>query len=303
MAEWGKLRIRIEGVMPERALLRLRRAGVSLFGIKKKSKTELDCTVPKKEIEKVFAIYPKICYNVDGKSTYAVRVLGETGLAKPIAWAKHRLGFLLGALCFCIASLYVNTLVLGVEFVGSRVYAREAVAVLEEYGVRTFVPYKSGNEDLVCSKLLALRGVEFCSVKKFGLYLRVEMHLNDEMPVPIRAGAYKAQHTGVITELTVLRGTPVKNVGDSVVNGEVLIADYFTTVSGEKVRVDAVGRACIACVYESVIPVETEEEAFATAYLSAGIEESDVLTETRVTPTKNGFAVRLAYRAVESFNL
>lgn len=289
--------------MPERALLRLRREGIPLFGIKKKSKTELDCSVRKREIEKVFAIYPKVCYNMDGKSTYAVRVLGAVGLAKPIDWAKRRLGFLLGALGFCIGSLYVNTLVFGVEFVGSHVYAREAVAVLEEYGVRAWIPYKRGNEDLMCSKLLALRGVEFCSVQKSGLYIRVEMRLSDEMPVPVRAGAYKAVHTGVVTEITALRGTPLKNVGDSVKKGEILIADYFTTVSGETVRVDAVGRACIACVYEAVIPVETEEEAFASAYLSAGIGDSDTLTEKTVTPAKNGFAVRLVYRAVESFNL
>ena len=303
MAEWGKLRIRIEGVMPERALLRLRRAEISLFGIKKKSKTALDCSVPKKEIEKVFAIYPKVCYNIDGKSTYTVRVLGEVGIAKPLSWARRRTGFLLGALCFCIGSLYVNTLVLDVEFIGSSVYAREAQAVLEEYGARAFTPYKRGNEDLICSKLLALRGVEFCSVRKSGLYVRVEMRLSDEMPKPIRAGAYKAEHTGVVTEITAIRGTAVKTAGEEVKKGETLIEDYFTTGAGERVRVDVVGRACITCSYEAVIPVQTEEDAFATAYLSADIGDRDTLIEKSVLPVQNGFAVRLVYRAIESFNL
>lgn len=303
MRAFGKVRIRIEGIMPERALLRLRRAGIKLFGIRKKDKGAITLTVQKKELEKVFAIYPKTCYNIDGNSAYSVRVLGETGLLKCVTWAKRRAGFLLGALCFCIGSLYLDTLVMDVEFVGTNVYAREALAVLEENGIRAFAPYKRGKEDEVCSKLLTLRGVEFCSVKKSGLYVRVEMRIGEEMPVPIRVGAYVCQHTGTIRSVTALRGTLLKQAGERVQKGEKVIDNRFTTPSGITQEVDAVGRAVIDCVYEAVIETEDEERAFATAYLSAGIGEMDTLTETTVTPIQNGFAVKLCYTAVESFNL
>ena len=303
MGEWGKFRIRIEGIMPERALLRIRRAGIKLFSVRKASQTALDCTVYKKDLEKIFAIYPKVCYTISGHSAYCVRILGEVGILKYATWIKRRAVFLLGALGFCIGSLYVDTLVFDVEFVGTSVYARETLATLEECGVRMGLPYRRGKEDLISAKLLSLRGVEFCSVKKDGLYVCVEMRLSEEMPVPIRAGAYTAEHAGEILSITALRGTALKQAGESVQKGETLIADYFTATDGEKVRVDVVGRAVIACIYEAVVEAETEEEAFATAYLSADIGEKDTLIETSLSPMQNGFCVRLRYTAVESFNL
>ncbi len=303
MPTFGKVRIRIEGVMPERALLKLRRAEIQLFSIQKRDKTTLDCTAWQKDLVKIFAIYPKVCYNIDKHSTYTVRVLGERGALKYVRKAKCRAGFLLGALCFCIGSLYLDTLVLGVEFVGTSVYARETLEVLEKSGIRAFAPYKRGEEDGVCSKLLTLRGVEFCSVQKSGLYVRVEMRMGEEMPMPVRAGAYTSGHTGTLLAVTALSGTPVRAVGDHVQKGEILIEDCLVTPSGERIRADVVGRAVIDCVYEAIIEAEDETQAFASAYLSAGLGENDTLTERTVTAIGNGFAVRMRYTAVESFNL
>ncbi len=299
----GKVRIRIEGVMPERALLRLRRAEIKLFSVKKREKTAIEAIAWQKDLVKIFAIYPKVCYTIHTGSAYSVRVLGEVGVLKYFVWAKRRVGFLLGALCFAIGSLYTDTLVLGVELVGSNVYVRESLAVLEEHGIRVGLPYRKGKEDSVCSKLLSLRGVEFCSVQKSGLYVRVELRVSDEFPVPVRAGAYTVQHSGQILGMTVLSGTPLKTTGDTVQAGETLVGDYFVTPSGEQVKTEVVARAVIACTYEAIVEAEDEDCAFAVAYLLAGIGENDNLTEKSVTPANGGYAVKLSYTAVESFNL
>ena len=299
----GKIRIRIHGVMPERALLRIRRAGIELANIRKENANALLCSVAQKDLQKIFAIYPKMCYNSYGHSPYSVQTLGETGALKVWTWAKRRLGFVLGGLGFCVLSLGLNACVLDVQFVGSDVYARETLAVLESNGVRAFAPYERGKEDVICASLLRLPGVEFCSVKKAGLYLRVEIRINEERLLPVRAGAYKSAHSGTLLSITALRGTAVKSVGDTIEKGETLIEDYMLTPSGERTGVDVIARALIACEYQAVIETTDEESAFAAAYLTAGLGEDDTITGKEITPAQNGYAVRIWYTAAERFNL
>ena len=53
-------KILIEGLMPERALLRLRRVGIGVYNAKKIEKNQILFSVNKKDTEKVFAIYPTL---------------------------------------------------------------------------------------------------------------------------------------------------------------------------------------------------------------------------------------------------
>ena len=48
-------RLAIEGIMPERALLRLKRAGIDVFDVKKPQKNQILLSVKAKDCEKVFA--------------------------------------------------------------------------------------------------------------------------------------------------------------------------------------------------------------------------------------------------------
>ena len=57
----------VEGVQPEKALLRLQKAGIDVFHAKKIKKNQILFTVSKKDSEKVFAIYPKMWYNISRK--------------------------------------------------------------------------------------------------------------------------------------------------------------------------------------------------------------------------------------------
>ena len=76
---------------------------------------------------------------------------------------------------FVCVTAFANDFVFGVEFVGSKVYARETYQALEEYGIRIGKKYKGENVDLVCARLLSMDGVEFCSVKKKGMKLYVDV--------------------------------------------------------------------------------------------------------------------------------
>ena len=70
----------IEGMMPERALLRLKRAGIPVYDAKKCEKNQILFYVNRKDSEKVFAIYPKTWYNKAERGGYEVSSLGEKGV-------------------------------------------------------------------------------------------------------------------------------------------------------------------------------------------------------------------------------
>ena len=295
-------RFSIVGIMPERALLRIKRAGICVYNAKKIQKNQILFSVSKKDSEKVFAIYPNVCYNKNGTAPYTAKHIGSVGLGKYLAFAAQRTGFLLGALAFLGGTLYLDSFVFGVDFIGSAVYAREARATLKEFGITPFSRYQSGNEDLICSKLLSLDGVEFCSVKKNGLRVRVEMRLGEYGTRKLQSGNLYAAHTGEVVAITALRGTPLKAKGDSVQAGEPLVGGWFTKGEGEQVRIEPIARASIACAYEAEIDADSQEKAFATAYLALALDENATVQKTQITQMETGFLVRIEYIAIESIN-
>ena len=290
--------IQIEGIMPERALLRLKRAKIPLYDIEKLQKNQLRLRVRRKDLYKIFSIYPK-----EGK-VYTLSKVEGVGLAKLVDFCKNRIGLCLGALAFCILTLAADTFVFGVDFVGTDVYARETMQALEENGVKLFAPYKAGREDKITAKLLSLDFVEFCSVQKVGGRIRVETRISPFTPSVLSKGIMQAKHTGEIVAITVFRGTALKKIGDTVQRGEGLIGNWFCVEDGGQVCVEPIARVKIACVYEEEhLGVQSPEQAFAEAYLAIDLKEKDVITQTEVTQTADGFHVKINYVVTESMNV
>ncbi len=288
--------------MPERALLRLKRAEIAVYNVKKEEKTRIVLQVKKKDVEKVFAIYPNVCYNVSVSSPYVVKKIGAKGLLMDLETLIKRAGLLLGGLLFAVLSLYANTFVFGVDVVGATAYRRDALAVLEKEGIRLFSPYQSGKEDKICAQILAMDGVEFCSVQKRGMRVQVEIRTANFSRPSFVDGDMQAKHTGELIALTVLRGTALKKIGDKVTAGETLAEGYFQPEGAGQVRVQVIARARIACTYEAEISATDEESAFAQAYLELGLLEKDEIQEIAVEEKENGFFVRIRYTAVETLN-
>ena len=107
-----------------------------------------------------------MCYNIDGYTPYTVKKLGAVGFGKGVEKARKRIGFGIGVLLFCVITAFSSDYVFGVEFTASSVYAREAYIAMEECGIALGKRYDNKNADLFCAKMLALDGVEFCSIKK-----------------------------------------------------------------------------------------------------------------------------------------
>lgn len=296
-------RVQIEGIMPERALLRLKRAHIGVYNVQKTAKNRILFQVKKKDSEKVFAIFPNVCYNNNGYVPYVAKKMGAVGLGKIVESLKRRAGVFIGAILFCALTLFADSFVFGVDFIGTDIYAREAIRALEENGVKPFAPYRFGKEDLICAKILSQKGVEFCSVKKSGLVAVVEVRLSPFAERSLKKGDMLSSRTGKILSITALRGTALKKKGEQVQVGEPLVGGYFLTGDGEKNRVEVIARASIACTYEYVIEAQTEEEAFAKAYLELALSERDEITAKRVAQTKEGgYQVQIEYISVLTMN-
>ncbi len=292
----------LEGLMPERALLRLKRAGIAVYDVKKIKKNQILFHVNKKDSEKVFAIYPNVCYNNGVHSAYSVQKMGAEGIGKYLQWAKRRVGLLLGGLlCACLV-LLSEPLVFEIEFSGTDIYAREAKMALEEVGITPFSPYVAGKEDLVCARLLSLDDVEFCTVRKQGHRVVVEVRTSPFPTPQIKTGNMLAEHSGKIVAMTVLRGSPLKKIGDSILQGEPLVGDWFEGIDGGQGRVEIIARVRIACAWEGVVEAESEEAAFAKAYLNLQLSQDDVLTDRQITQADGLYFVRLTYETVERWN-
>ena len=288
--------------MPERALLRLRRAGIAVYNAKKTQKNRILLSVNKKDIQKVFAIYPKVCYNISEYSPYTVRKIGAEGIGKYAEWMRNRVGILLGGLLFIASTFVCSQYVFAVDFAGASVYAREAYQALEEAGIRPYARYDTQNLTEAKAKLFALSGVEYCSVKKVGMRAVVEIRISPFTEIRLQTGEMKAKHAGTLLALTVIRGEALKKAGDSVTVGERLVADRFTTTDGEQVCVDVIAYARIACVHEGVYEAETKQEAFAKAYLALGLSAEDVITQSQVTEANGGYLVQLSYTVYQRMN-
>ncbi len=289
--------------MPERALLRLRRAKIDLYGVKKVEKNQILFSVSKKDSEKVFAIYPNVCYNSNGYTPYTARKAGSESLLRRYQTLKARVGLLLGGLLFLSGVAFADRFAFGLSFTGTEIYAREAKQVLEKNGIQPFAPYHKDREDLVCAELLKLDGVEFCSVQKKGGYVVVEMRLSPfSSPAPTR-GDMRAKRTGKLLSLIALRGTPLKKVGDEVTAGEPLVGGWYEGKDKGQVCVEPVARAHIACVYEVEIAAQDERSAFAEAYLALELGANDVVTDKKIVKTENGYNVTICYTVIETVNL
>lgn len=299
-----KERLSIEGILPERAVLRLKREGISVYNAKKTKKNQILLSVKKKDTEKVFAIYPNVCYNSYEHSSYKITRVGADASTKLLGFLKKRVGLIVGAALCLPLCFYADGYVLSVKVEGETSYQREVLTSLEKWGIAPYKRYDEKNLDLICAEILSLDGVGFCAVKKNGTTVTVEVRNNPFASPSLTEGGMFASRSGTLVSLSVLRGTPLKKLGDEVKEGDILVGDYFLAgVEGtEKIPSTVVARARFACAYEETVAAETEEEAFAKAYLALALSERSRIVSRSAAEGEDGYLVKIEYEEVQTLN-
>ena len=175
-------------------------------------------------------------------------------------------GILLGICCFLIAVLGSTNLIFSIEVVGSKVYEREVVAILREKGIGLFNVYTSGKEEEISAQILALDGVEFCSVQKRGNKLLVEVRQSPLPQIKVEEGDLVAPFDCRLEGAVALGGTALKKSGEELKAGESIVGGFFLNFDGvTKNPTTVIATAKLSCVEE--IFTSTEEEGRAQAVL------------------------------------
>lgn len=231
-------------------------------------------------------------------SAYAIRIAGAEGAYKRFLFAVRRSGLVLGAALFLAANLIADGFVLNIERTGSSAYSREVTEILSRHGVKKFAPYPKNRANEICAELLSLDGVSYCSLKKTGVTVKVELRLSPFVSASPKTGDMTAKHTGVLISAAVLRGTPLKRMGETVYSGETVVGAYMLKEDGARVNSLAIARIVLRCEYKEELAFPTSEEALAFALLSV---DGEILEKT-AEPTPNGYLVTISYEVTETYN-
>ncbi len=230
--------LEVEGIAPFRALDKLAKRGIFVFGVRKLSPTRLKIRVKSKETQKVFAIFRGSCYTV-------TKAKNES-LARLVSAAAKRPGAVIAAAVFAALVALGSSFVFRIDVVGSAAYRRTAAEeCLARAGVRPFRLYNAAAAEEAEDSLLSLPGVVFAEVKKSGTVVTVTLEEEEEIPPPVYEKSLYAPCAGVVEELVVLRGTALVVAGDTVAEGQELAGGFYLTESGERFETFAVARCVI----------------------------------------------------------
>ena len=283
----GKQEILVEALSVFRVADKLARAKIEVCDFRILSKNSAVFTVNGKDTKKAFAILRNSCYNI--------KKVRPKGAAKAVATVKRFLGLAVGILLFFASVLFFEARILDIRIVGSGAYYREEIMhILSENGIKKL---KALPEDCsaVTASIISLPFVSFCTVGKEGgiVTVTVEVTSDDKtlLSEPLLSPA-----SGKIEELVVIRGTPTVQVGDSVLQGDVLVKNEATF--GEATRqVIVIARVSVAYPFSKEYAGSEE-----SALLAASLEFENI-REVHTTKTGEGWLVEGVALAQKSLNL
>lgn len=282
----------VEGLAPYRALDKLAKRGISVFGVQKLSPTRLKMRVKSKEMQKVFAIFSGSCYTVTKVRRESFSRLRAALLRRPGAAAA--------ALVFLLVAAFGSALVFRVEVVGSAAYRRDAAeACLSRAGVRLFLPYDAAAADRAERELLALPGIVFAEVKKSGTVVTVTLEEEESTPPPSYARSLYAPCAGRVEEIVALRGTPLVKAGDEVSEGQELVGGFYVTEDEQTAQTFSVARcSIIASVTGEYASPERSPQALrdAVAALSLRAGGEVLSSQVQVRAEGEGFVYEVTLR-------
>ncbi len=280
-----KYEFELEGLSVHRAVDRLLREGIPLLAARKTAKNGIKIAINALDRKKTFAILQGSCYNIKkSRPLGLMRVFEETFRAA---------GLFIGTALALLFVFFLQGRVLRIEVTGSGSYLEPEVrAALSERGVGYFSPMPDKNA--LIPAVLSLPRVHFVSVEGQNGILTVRVEVSDELS-PLTPSPLCAPAGGTVEELVVLRGTPLAAVGQTVEEGQELVAPYALH-GEEKAECLVIARVKVSFPISREYRL-SEERALLQAFLEFG-EIADVHT----TRTADGWRVEGTGHAEGSIN-
>lgn len=287
----------VTGLNFDRFIEKLKNSGITLYDVKKVSPKKLRVTVNYSDNEKFFAISEDLCYNVKRE--------GEKGLFKFGLFLMKNAGILIGAFIFTLFSAFSDDFIYKIEYYGSgKADYRIAETYLKENGAERFSRFSSLDTDRLSDGLTAVsEKFSFAECVKYGNVLKVNLVKAEEKGKTLNADKDRlvSDVNGVITSLSVYRGTAQKNVGDTVYAGDTIV-DGYATVREKTVKVGVIAVAVIDAreTYSYYSDKDGQEDIF-LILVEESVEEREITaTSAEVIPSGDGFlyTVTVIYRRV-----
>ena len=325
----GSLLVEVTGAFPERFLNLCAQGGVAFWALKLPDPYTLQLRIARKETGKVTELAHRVGCEI--------RTLEHAGLPHFLRRFRRRYALLLGFVLALCAVTVLSRFVLTVDVSGNEtVPTARILEELRRLGVRPGVYGPSIDENLVCNEaLLHLEELSWMAVNLHGTRAEVLVAertrkpevVNEKIPAHIVADA-----SGIITKMRVLNGQAKFHVGDTVVEGDILISgimdleepQYSTVDMGTlTVRSEGIVQARTWRTLTAVIPLETTVKVYTGEettlrsltffsrrlqfYKNCGIsyERYDKIAQTHSLPLPNGgiLPVALTREKVREYDL
>lgn len=284
---------------PETALKKLSKGNIPVFKLKKEQ-NKLYFGVREEYTEKVFAIFSHPCYNISIRRKSAKTRFTE--------FLKIRFGLVIGGALFIAAALLSGCMVFKIKVTGDGSYlSDQVIALARDCGAKEWSFCRGLDKSMLQAKVMALNGVNFCSVSRQGAYLIIDVHAQDEQLKKNENKCLKANASGELTKLVVVCGTAEREVGEKVSAGDTLIGAYEVDQNGEAKESLAVGFAEIAVNATISLFYDSESEQNTANALGSTALYSDRVTQKSYTvkPCEGGvtYEVSFTYLVTAAINM
>ena len=217
----GNLWIEVTGAFPERFLNLCAQSSVSFWSLELPDQHTLRLRIARQETKRVEQLARRVGCEIT--------VLEHSGLPHFLHRFRRRYALLLGlALALCTVTV-LSRFILTVDVSGNEKISTERILEeLKQLGVRPGAYGPSIDENLVCNEMrLALDDLSWIAVNLHGT--RGEVLVAERTPKPVVVDESIPAHivadgTGIISKIRVLNGQAKAEVGDTVVEGDILIS-------------------------------------------------------------------------------
>lgn len=217
----GSVCLEVEGAFPERFLNLCAQRGILFWNVEWLEATRLRLTVTRRGCRQAMALGDRVLCTVTQE--------GRRGVPYFLARFRRRYAFLVGLTLSVLAVSILSSFILTIEVTGNvTVSSAEILTELRRQGLGIGAFGPTLDERTIGNKaLLQLPELSWMSINLYGT--RAEVLVREAVQAPqvvdeTQTGSIVATASGIITKLDALSGEALVKVGDTVVEGDVLIS-------------------------------------------------------------------------------
>lgn len=218
----NRVSIIIDGFNQVRLLNSFASNGIDIYGLDKKTSSNMCVVIALKDEIKAIAILEKMCYtyNID-KSTNA------------ILWLSKNWWMLICIVCIIGLLVCSNFFIWKVDIMGAEGITKVNIEkIVDDYGLG-FLSSKPTDFENLSNSILSLDEVASVRVEMNGAVLEVEVLIGSENTPISKGGVVNSQYDAVVSRVIAESGTALVSAGDVVSRGEPLITgELMATLDG-----------------------------------------------------------------------